>query len=126
MTERPLPGTVDQISAEIGGMKNAIENMLRIWQMQENTANQGRRALYDKFETFQTELRSELYTLAGRVDRMSDKINMIEPSVKQFNEDKLRAEGEKRLGARLWSAVLLGAGAAGWGMHELFTWIRHP
>ena len=70
--------------------------------------------------------------LSLRVDRLTDKVTMIEPSVTVFKEkmqadkdEDLREEGAKRLGMKLWAALLAIAGAVGWGAHELIGWLQH-
>lgn len=116
---QPTPGQLHQISAEIGGLKAAVEIMTDMWQRQEETASAGRKALHEKFELFRWEITNQVASLGLRVDRMADQISLVEPSVKSFNDEKLRAEGAKRLGARLWTAIVAAAGALGWGAHEL-------
>lgn len=119
-------GQVHQISAEIGALKKAVELMTEMWKTQEASASAGRRALHDKFELIKDEVGLQVAGLSLRVDRLTDKVTLIEPSVNSFKEEKLRDEGAKRLGVKLYAALVAGASLLGWGAHELVGWIRHP
>lgn len=119
-------GQVHQISAELGALKKAVELMTEMWKTQEASASAGRRALHDKFELIKDEVGLQVAGLSLRVDRLTDKVALIEPSVTSFKEEKLRDEGAKRLGVKLYAALVAGASLLGWGAHELVGWIRHP
>jgi hypothetical protein len=122
MTEK---GEIHQMSLLVGGLKNAVETMTRLWQSQEVAATEGRRQLHLKFDS----LKDEVRTLTGRVDQMGKDIALIEPSVKGFNDEKLRDEGAKRLGKTIiaigGTAITAVAGAVGYGIHELIGYLRH-
>ena len=124
MTERG-DGGIHQMSMELGGLKQAVETLTKVWAEQDRAATEGRRKLHDKFETFREEVREKMTTMAGRVDKLSDKVNMIEPSVKGFNDEKLREEGSKRLGKMLVGAIGVAMGGIGWGVHEFVGWFFH-
>lgn len=118
-------GQVHQISAEIGALKKAVELMTDMWKAQEASASAGRKALHDKFELIKDEVGLQVAGLSLRVDRLTDKVTLIEPSVTSFKEEKLRDEGAKRLGVKLYAALVAGASLIGYGAHELVGWIRH-
>lgn len=118
-------GQLHQISSEIGGLKRSVELMTDLWKTQEASASAGRRALHDKFDQFRQEVGIDISALSLRVDRLTDKVTSIEPSVKAFEKEELRQEGAKRLGARLWGAMVLAAGLVGWGIHEFIGWFFH-
>lgn len=125
-------GELHQISAEIGGLKKAVEFMTGLWEKQEQSASAGRKHLHDKFDLFKDEVGLQIAGLSLRVDRLTDKVTMIEPSVTTFKEkmqadkeDDLREEGAKRLGMKLWAAVVAAAGVIGWGVHEFVGWLQH-
>lgn len=119
-------GQVHQISAELGALKKAVELMTDMWRTQEASASAGRKALHDKFELVKDEVGLQVAGLSLRVDRLTDKVSLIEPSVNSFKEEKLRDEGAKRLGVKLYAALVAGASILGWSAHELVGWIRHP
>lgn len=125
-------GDLHQISAEIGGLKKAVEFMTDMWKTQEASASAGRRALHDKFDQFRTEVGIDISALSLRVDRLTDKVTMIEPSVTVFKDkvqadkdEALRDEGAQRLGMKLWAALLLAASGLGFAIHEFIGWIQH-
>jgi archaellum component FlaC len=127
-----MSGDLHEISAEIGGLKKAVEMMTSQWQRQEETATAGRKALHDKVEMVRQELGIEVSGLGLRVDRLTDKVTLIEPSVvklkedvKEFEDEKLRDEGAKRLGKYLWLAMTAAAGVVGFGIHELIGYLKH-
>jgi hypothetical protein len=117
-------GGIHQMSMELGGLKQAVETMTKMWAQQEIAANEGRRKLHDKFEVFRDEVREKMTSVSHRVDILADKVNLIEPSVKGFNEEKFREEGSKRLGKVLVAAFGVVTGGIGWGVHELIGYFH--
>lgn len=115
-------GQLHQISAEIGGLKRSVELMTDLWKTQEASAAAGRRLLHDKFDSFRREVGIDISALSLRVDRLTDKVSAVEPSMKAFEKEELRQEGAKRLGVKLWGAMVLVAGLLGWGVHEAIVW----
>lgn len=118
-------GKLHQISAEIGGLKRSVELMTDLWKTQEASASTGRKSLHDKFENFKDEIGLQIAGLSLRVDRLTDKVSTIEPSMTAFNNEKLRDEGARRIGKRWWYWILTAAGFLGWGIHELVSWLKH-
>lgn len=115
------PQELHEMSRVVGGLQNAVETMTKLWAAQEAAAVQGRRVLHAKFEA----MGKEMVILARRVDSMAVQINLIEPSVKVFNDERLREEGSKRLGKALIGALGIVAGGVGWGVHEFVGWFFH-
>lgn len=124
MTDRG-DGGIHQMSMELGGLKQAVESLTKIWAEQDRAATEGRRKLHDKFDNFREEVREKMTNMARRVDVLTDKVDTIEPSVKGFNEEKLREEGSKRLGKMLVGAIGVAMGGIGWGVHEFVGWFFH-
>jgi hypothetical protein len=118
-----MAGDLHEISAEIGALKKAVEIMTDMWSRQEETASAGRRSLHDKFELFRQQIGLDVASLSMRVDRLTDQVKVIEPSVTSFNNEKLRDEGAKRLGAKLVAAMVATAGVVGWAAHELIGYL---
>ncbi len=118
-------GGIHQISAEIGALKKSVEMMTELWRRQEESATAGRKSLHEKFEALRNQVGLDVAGLSIRVDRLTDKVVLIEPSVRGFSDEKLRNEGAKRLGAKLYAALVIGAGLMGWGANELINWIKH-
>lgn len=108
-------GQLHQISAEIGGLTKAVDIMMKQWERQEESASAGRRALHEKFEAFKTDVGLQIAGLSLRVDRLTD----------QIKREEILVEGEKRLGKKIWVALMAVAGVTGWGINELITWL-HP
>lgn len=109
------------MTGTIGGLKSTVDSLAVQWARQETAASDGRARLHSKIE----EVKDSVTKLDGRVDNLSEKVTAIEPSMKAFEKEELRQEGAKRLGARLWGAMVLAAGLAGWGVHEAIGWIFH-
>jgi outer membrane murein-binding lipoprotein Lpp len=111
---------IHNMSMVVGGLKNAVETMTKIWQQQEMLAGEGRRLVHDKIDAMKDELRS----LSSTVKALSEDVAEIKPEVEAFNADKLRLEGAKSLGTKLWAAMMAMAGALGWGLNEFLTWMK--
>ena len=118
-------GEVHQISMKLGQLSNAVEFMTDMWKTQEQQATAGRKSLHDKFEHFRDEIGLQMAGLSIRVDRLVDTMQKIEPAVKKYEDDKIRADGAKTFGARIWMVTTGVAGAVGWGLHEVLTFIKH-
>lgn len=114
-----------KMSGEIGGLKSTVESISSQWARQETAASDGRARLHAKVEAVQ----SSVTTLSGRVDNLSEKVTLIEPSVKAYEKETLREEGAKRLGLKLWAALMAATGLLGWALHgvasQVWEWIFH-
>lgn len=119
-------GQLHQVSAEIGGLKKSVEIMTDLWKTQEASAAAGRRALHEKFDLAKDEIGLQVAGLSLRVDRLADRFDLIEPAVNGYKEEKLRDEGAKRLGVKLYAALVAGATLLGYVGHEVITYFRHP
>lgn len=122
-------GQLHQISAEIGGLKKAVEMMTDLWKTQEHAATAGRKSLHDKVEMVRQEVGIEIAGLSLRVDRLTDQFEAMKPSVAELKKDaedeKLRQEGAKRLGKYLIAGLTTAAGLIGAGIHELIGYFKH-
>lgn len=125
-----------QLTLLVGGLKTSVDTMMRQWERQEDSATAGRKALHEKVEAVRQELGVQVASLGLRVDRLTHQVTLIEPSVvklkddvRDFEDDKLRDEGAKRLGKTLiavgGTAITAVAGAVGYGVHELIVYLRH-
>lgn len=110
--------TIGRLLEAVDGLKTTVQNQMTMWATQERSASEGRRILHEKFETLQREVTTKLSGL-------EEKVSWIEPSIKNFNDDRLRDEGGRRLGRRWWYWILTAAGFGGWGIHELLEWWKH-
>jgi hypothetical protein len=125
-------GEVHDISLKLGQLSQAVEMMTDMWQRQEEAATAGRRALHEKFESFRDDVGLQIAGLSLRIDRLTDQVKTIEPSVTAFQtkmkddrEDELLSEGARRFRVKVGVWITAGAGAVGWGLHELIGYIRH-
>lgn len=114
-----------QLTLMVGGLKTSVDTMMRQWERQEDSATAGRKALHEKVEMIRQEVGIDVASLSLRVDRLTDKVTLIEPSVTIFKEDRLRDEGAKRLGKTLiaiaGAALTAVAGTIGYAVHELIS-----
>lgn len=114
-----------RMSGEIGGLKSTVESISSQWARQEDAASDGRARLHSKIEAVQ----GSVTTLSGRVDNLSEKVTLIEPSVKAYEKETQREEGAKQLGLKLWAGLTAAAGLLGWALHgvisQLGDWIVH-
>jgi outer membrane murein-binding lipoprotein Lpp len=113
-------GVIHQVSAEIGGLKAAVEMMTTTWQAQEKSASDGRRSLHDKFD----ELSKDVIRLTAQVENVSKDLAIIKPAIDEFKAARDRQDGAQRMGKLIWVAFIGVAGAAG-GMVVEFLHFRH-
>lgn len=124
--EADIQGALRELNGKVGGLISSVDMMKEQGRTQEVSATAGRQRLHDKIETVRQEVGIDISVLSMRVDRLTDKVTAVEPAMKAFEKEELRQEGAKRLGARLWAAMVLAAGLAGWGVHEAINWFfRH-
>lgn len=120
-----IQAALRDMSGTIGGLKSTVDSLASQWARQETAASDGRARLHSKVEAVQ----NSVTTLSGRVDNLSDKVMLIEPSVKAYEKETLREEGAKRLGLKLWGALMAATGLLGWALHgvasQVWEWIFH-
>jgi outer membrane murein-binding lipoprotein Lpp len=109
-------GVIHQVSAEIGGLKAAVEMMTTTWQAQEKSASEGRRSLHDKFE----QVSRDVIRLTAEVENVSKDLAMIKPAIDAFKTARDRQDGAQRMGKLIWVAFIGIAGAAGGVVVEFF------
>ena len=109
------------LTMTVGELRNAVENLTSNWLRQDQAATDGRKVIHDKID----EVRDNVIDLTHRVEGVEKEVKIIQPSIKIFNDVKLRDEGARSLGKLLWAAILTGAGLIGWGLHEWFAYLVH-
>lgn len=113
-------GAIHQVSAEIGGLKAAVEMMTTTWQAQEKSASEGRRSLHDKFE----KVSQDVIRLTAEVENVSKDLAIIKPAIDTFKSARDRQDGAQWMGKLIWVAFIGLAGAAGAVIAELLH-LRH-
>lgn len=103
-----------EVARIIGQLENAVTTLTMTWQRQDASASAGRAEIHRKID----EVIKDVLRLTARVDALSMNVTIIEPSIKEFNDEKLRDEGAKKLGKWLWAIFLTTAGGIGYGIHE--------
>lgn len=110
---------LNDINREIGGLRQAVDTLTKQWRQQEDIASEGRRQLYNKFDT----LKDEVRTMESRVTQMGNEIKIIQPSIQAYNEKRLRDEGARQYGSVIWGAILTAAGLTGWAISTFVHWM---
>lgn len=125
-------GEVHQISEKLGALNATVTVMMDLWKTQEASASAGRKALHDKFEMFRNEVGVQIAGLSLRVDRLTDQVVKIEPSVttlkddaREHEDEKLREEGAARWRKRAIAGLTAVASGVGYGIHELIGYLKH-
>lgn len=109
------------LQADVRNLSQSIEALNRVWGERETAATDGRRALHEKLDA----VCRQVYELEAGVENVSKDITEIKPAVEEFRNQRQRAIGAKRLGVKLWAALVAGAAVLGWFVHEIVTWFRH-
>lgn len=122
MSYAQIQAQLHEMSGSIGRFGGIIETMTTVWQHQEAAATSGRKVLHDKIDALTT----DVHGLKGQVDDLQKDIVTIQPSVDAFREQKLRAEGAKRLRKYLVGVMLTAAGGIGWAIHEVMPFLHRP
>lgn len=114
-------GAIHQVSAEIGGLKAAVEMMTTTWQAQEKSATDGRRSLHDKFDA----VSRDVIRLTAEVENVSKDMALIKPAIDAFKTARDRQDGAQKMGKLIWLAFIGIAGTVGGIVVELFH-LRPP
>jgi chromosome segregation ATPase len=113
-------GEIHQVSAELGGLKAAVQLMTSTWQLQETAATDGRRQIHKKLD----DVRNEVTKLTSRVDQMGKDIAEIQPAIDTFKSARERQLGAQFMGKLIWLAFIGIAGVIGAAVGELLH-LRH-
>lgn len=105
------------MSRAIGRLDATVENLTRSWKEQDDKAVQGRRMLYERFES----LKDRVSDIGSRVDKLADDLTGIKPSVRSFEDGQVRKRGVRALLGLVWTGIVAVAGTIGWAIHELFA-----
>lgn len=132
MNEIMIHRQLASLQTSVEHLTEAMKNMAAQWAAQDSGAAAGRKALHEKFEHFRSEVGLQVSGLSLRLDRVVDSVKAmdttmtkVKPAVEKYEEEKLREEGAKKLGARLVAGLTAAAGVIGWGLHEFVGYIKH-
>jgi hypothetical protein len=118
----------NELNRIVGGLVSSVTTLTATWAHQDGAATEGRRILHDKLDEAVRsihDLANKLTDLTSRVRTMEDQVNIIEPSVEAFKNEKMMKKGAEKLGAKLWFAVCAGSGVLGFSISELVAWWKH-
>lgn len=120
------------LQTSVDHLADALKSMSAQWASQEATAVAGRKFLHEKFEHFRDDVGLQITGLSIRLDRLTDQVKTLEPSVTAFKDKmkddrelELLSEGARRFRVKVGGIIIAGASAVGWGLHELVSYIRH-
>lgn len=125
MSDAEVHRQLGALQATVEHLTDSVHTLTTTWAAQEASAAAARKVLHEKFEALQQSVGAQMTSLGLRVDRVVDTMAKVEPAVKKYEDEKLRQEGAKKLGAQLWGATMAIAGVIGWGLHELVGYLRH-
>lgn len=111
-----------EVARIIGQLENAVTSLTDTWQRQDARACAAIVDMHRKID----EAIKDVINLTARVDALSRNVTIIEPSIKEFNDEKLRDEGAKKLGRWLWGILLTTAGGIGYALHEAIGIFMRP
>lgn len=109
-----------------GNLEGTVAAMATQWRRQEESAAEGRRRLYEKFEE-----------VLGRVNTLSNNINNVQqdvaelkndletkvmPSIDAYNIKQAERRGAHNMGKLLWVGLLALVSAASYGVHQIVQW----
>lgn len=110
-------------------MQRTVSDMAQQWGQQEIVATNGRKALYDRFESIQREVAQLSVTAATVLTELADIKKDLEekvmPAVDGYNLGQARRSGFNAFGKLLWGAFLALVAAAGYGIHQIISLFTH-
>lgn len=113
---------VGEIRGEVKGLKDSIDSLNHMWGERERDAVAGRRLVHEKVDG----MRADLSTLQADFHNVSNEVFSIKPQVETWKTERHERAGARRLGNRMWSAMIALAGLAGGGFAEvLHAWRGH-
>lgn len=117
-----MPSSDDgHVREEIGALREAVNNLTRIWSQQDSDANEGRRELHRKVEALKDEVRlnsSKTDLAAAKVDALAEDFKSIEPVVRRFENARHHSNGARWAFGLVWGTLVGGVAAVAWVIHE--------
>src|SRR6266516_4137119 len=100
---------VGSLQADVRGMKEALDNLNRVWGERERYATEVRATIHGKLE----EVRVDVVRLAAEVENLATDVAVIKPAIEVFRSARERQLGAQRMGKLIWLAFIGIAGAVG-------------
>jgi hypothetical protein len=113
----------DSVSRALGELQGTVRSMADQWRRQDEIANAGRLALYERFES----LSMQMLRMSGALDAVTQDVaelrndvnNEIKPAIDSYRLEAARRLGVLWAGRTMWTFMVGIAGAVGFAAHEM-------
>lgn len=126
-----MPDRMDDTSRAIGNLEGAlraqgedIRKLTTAIEQRDTQAGEGRRRLYNSFESFKDSVSKRLTLLELQSEQHTNSLSLITPTVQEWQEMKAQTAGAAKLGRVIYvvlSAIAAGLAATAWHLIELFN-----
>ena len=116
----------DYVARALGDLEGTVRSMSDQWRRQDESANVGRRAVYERLEKLSQQVVAMSANLDGVTQDVAELKNDIEAEVMP-TIDAVKMAAARQLGALwagkiFWSFMVGVAGAIGFGVHEMLQY----
>lgn len=116
------------VAQALGDLQGTVRSMQEQWRRQEENANIGRRAVYDRLEDLSRKVEAMTSKLDGQIQDVAELKNEIETEVMP-TIDAVRLAAAKQSGAMwaskvFWSFMVGIAGTVGFAVHEMLQYLK--
>lgn len=104
-----------------------MRSMREQWKSQDDTANAGRRALYDRFDTVISKMGEVAHKIDGVTQDVAEIKNEIDtkvmPTIDAYKIEIARKVGAMAMGKVFWGLIVAVASSVGFAIHEIMTYL---
>lgn len=93
---------MDQLMKQLGAIEEAVRNLVNSAERMEDRALDDRREIYDRIDA----VRKEISDIAADLRVHEERLNSLEPVVKEIDGKEKRQEGAKHFGKLVWTIII--------------------
>jgi hypothetical protein len=120
-----------ELNRMVGGLVASVHHLTTVQKEHQESSDEGRRRLYDRFESLANQVNGDLRIVSGtisgiatRVDSLASRITAVEPTAQALKDEDLRRQGGMKRSAQLALWCTSGASLMLGVMHEALAFFR--
>src|SRR5882762_5549820 len=116
------------VAQALGDLQGTVRSMAEQWRRQDESANVGRRGVYERLEKLSQQVSSMQANLEGVTQDIAELRNEIEaevmPTIEAVKMAAAKQSGAMSAGKIFWSFMVGVAGAIGFAIHEMLQYLK--
>ena len=119
--------TDPSIVRALGDIEGTVRNMREQWKSQDDNANAGRRALYERFDTVISKMGEVAHKIDGVTQDVAEMKNEIDtnimPTIEAYKAEIARKIGAMAMGKIFWGMIVAVGSSVAFAVHEILLYI---